>query len=811
MGAQSSSKNKNRNKQAKTIPLKDHFLSREDHLDFRSCAKINSSLDNVLPRASGQHATATKAEHAGTFEFLLNTHCQILVCQNEVIAVVVSGAGLNANQNPAAVASIKDPRIVIAANPDPDDFEGKHQQLKEGEQVNELKEDKNVNEPQGTLAGEETLAGGTEKAAMTKTQKKKKAKYNLKQEKKAEQKKMELEGPPHKVTLTKINATGTDQPPQNVVRGVLDTLSQDVPTQESFTQHVRTYFQYLRAAHAATTREEHELCVSRLRDYVFLMSYPKMLTRFESGVMRGRPKHQVNFWLILTSLDERSPQHAPKIATPQHLKGKKPNAAQTARLVKYFQTRSDSSESVANMDIYTTHADRVRFHGVLLWFLKRAKKGLTKLRDAMNAEESKPTEDDVVAALTAARRGVNILLNFLDEFDEFLLSHLEWLAEAAGVVDLNEVPTWSPPTTQTPLHQFAQSQAPPQTPNYVDADAKPEVGDDDKALLQNAQSSDGSDASVHTYKTWASACKVFLRLPCLHEASLRKATAANPLSKTGSQNYESALIQQAEITVVNFKINLWDNKITPINEAFITKLRDYQPSLEPEKLISYLGNEKIIQAGSLTTKETTTGTAHRETILMCLIAIAKNKEIMSHVNDEQLKINGIFATTEDLLRFPDNMTMVAGSKAACPPCEKTRQQMSLAINTQYNFAAPGFHNKWSGVLLPSFMPSTLGDFVVNSTKAETAKKLLNFQMLVDANNEKAVKIKQKESPQSEEHKAQDASKYAENSEDEEAYESSDEEPAEDAAPQAAVGAGEKREAPRDFTVDRDRAPREGPA
>lgn len=791
-------------------PLKDQFLSRDDHLDFRSCAKLNTALDNVLPRAPGQSAAIAPIKDRSAFKGLLTTHCQILVCKNEVVALVVSGAGLTATQSSAAVASIKDPRIVIAANPDPDDYKIRQK------------------EHEGAVELPTADTGET-----TKMNKKKQE---------ADQKMKEQDGPPHKVTLTKIDVTGTNLPPQDVVLGVLEQMAHARSSRESFTQHVRTYFQYLRAVHCATTHDEHKICTRRLRDYVFLKSHPKMLSRFNSGAIRGRDKHQVNFWLILTDLESKLPEHARHIEPPMHLKGKKPNLDQADRIARHLAGKSGYIESIVSMDVYTTHADRLRFHGMLVVLLRRARRGLLKLQRVMDAARFTPIGEvdleEVNAALSRARVDVTILLNTLDEFDMFLLPHFEWLAEAAGVVGLNETPTWSPYAVQTPMHQTEETLASGRLQDYPDAEANEEEGDEDVAVLEHAQSQEGSNANSRTHESWALACKVFVRLPCLHEVSLRRATRADPVSKTGGQLYESALVQQAEVMVVNFEINSWDKQTAVIDEAFIEKLRRYAPGLEPTKLIEYLQNPEIIKVGNLiqkaqNTQPTTTGAPHCETILMCLIAIAKNKEIMSHVCDEQLKVNGIFATTEDLLRFPDNMTMVAGSKSACPPCEKTRQQMPLAIDTKNHFAAPGFHNKWSGVLLPSFMPLTLGTYVVESTKIETAQKLLQFQILVDANNAKLERIKQKESPQSEKHKAQSSSedgespqekarKYAKNTENREKYDLSasddddddgdeGDEPAAAIAAHAAVGAGGKRNAPRDFTADRDRVQRQGPA
>lgn len=777
-----------------SVALKDYLLSRDDQLAFRSCARLNTALDNALPRASGQTATLSQSKHAITFESLLNTHRQILVCKDEVIAVVASRPRLHAKHNSDAVARIKDPRIVVAVIPDPADHReegaGVNQMggEEEGAGVNRLggeEEGPGVNQ----LGGEEEGATAAVRSKRSKKQVKRKGNAEKSQgfaaELETESDRSEREGPPHQVTLAHIDVTDTDPPPQDVVRGVLSHLSQAISAGEPFTWHVRTYLQYLRAVHSATTIEGHKRCVNLLRDYVFLMSYPKMLSRFESGVVRGREKHPFNFWPILTGLAEALPEHARNGALPIHLAGRKPNAAQADRITKLFRG-SNCPDDVAAMDVYTTHVDRLRFHRMLLSFLKRAKQGLFNLRAAMSGMTSRSGEDvnaaGVISALSQARKGVNMLLNFLDEFDEFLLPHLEWLAEAAGVVELNEEPTWTVRTTQTPIHQSGVLPAPPQTGNFPHAEEIGEDADEDADMLKRAQFPDDSGASSHTSKTWASACKVFVRLPCLHEESLRRATGAHPHFKTGSQSYESALIQQAEVTVINFEINQRDDKTAIINESFIEKLRRHQPELDPKKLIDHLRTLNIIKDGNLIHQQdpTATGTPHCETMLMSLIAIAKNAEIMSHISDEQLRVNGIFATKKDLLRFPDDMIMVTGSKSACQSCDKTRKEMSLAIKKPYKFTAlhsreanlSDAHGAWSAAQLPSFMPLTLGKYVVESTKMETAAKLLQFQISADANIAK--RIQEDESSKLEELKGLSEWKYGENHEDDETYDWFDE-------------------------------------
>ncbi|CZT15944.1 uncharacterized protein RCC_01783 [Ramularia collo-cygni] len=681
--------------------LADKFLTRNDHLTFRSCAKLNASLDKVLPRPSGQSSSATfeNADRPGTFQYMLSTHCSILACSVEVCAVVVSGAQLGPPDENADVVNIKDPRIVIAAASDQDDYKNP---------------------------------------------------------------KIQEDGLEHKVTLSKFDVTGADAPPEDVVAALVKDLIADEGVkgafQQGFNKHVRTYFQYLRAVHSASTKEMHTASVRRLRDYVYAKSYPKMLSRFAAGSKKGRDDRTANFWQVLMHELKDLPEHARSIAMPADLADKKPNAAQIS-LIKMAFARVDYVDFFTKCSVYRTHVDRLRFSQMLRGFLVRAKTGLDRLATSMEAvtSKSKPISE-IISAVNYARDGMIVLLNFLDAFDVFLEPHLEWLAECANVTDFKEPPTWTVPTVaETP----SQSQKKPEatgSEEYPDAETN-EIEEEDDGTKEFYQAQDivNGMSTSRQYQAWASACKNFLRLPCLHELSLRRATIAVPGRKTGSQKYESALVEQAEITVVNFEINAWDKEIAKIDKDFIAKLQKFEPDLDVKKLLGkdkkdlgYLGDPKIVGSGKLIqhSNPNIKGAPHCEMILMSLIAIANDKEIMSHIDDKWLKHNGIFATQEDLLDLPNVMNMVVVSKKNCPPCEKTRLQMSKSGIIHRDFIAPGFHNKWSGVMLPAIMPKKLGQSVVESTKRETAQKLLAFQKRVD---DQAAKLKQKESPQSEEH------------------------------------------------------------
>lgn len=566
----------------------------------------------------------------------------------------------------------------------------------------------------------------------------------------------------HKVTLTKLGVIDTQAPPEDVLAAIMADMQgwqglEKDKSQQKFNKHVCTYFQYLRAVHTAPTTSIHAEAVVRLQDYVYAKSCSKMLARFASGAKITRDGHKVNFWEVLTTYTKVMPEHASNIPMPAHLATKTPDESQGMLIRSVFSKHTYVNQLATTTPIYSVPSERVRFQVMLQTYLARAKSGIAKLVQVMKDLEEKDgiassnSASDVTTALRNGRRGVVMLLDFLNAFEEFLEPHLEWLAQCANVVDFKDKPTWSLPYAKTPSQR-----APAQTefPDAVQNEAESSEDEDEDDFTQT-QASAMQESRDSPYKSCAVAARSFLRLPCLHEVCLRQATAAVPGNKTDRQNYESALIQQAQISVVNLEMKSRDREIARIDTTFIEKLGRHAgftgPSqLRADFLIQNLSDKDKIHVGKPiqhSSLPNISGSSHCESILMSLIAIAKDKNIMGHINDNWLRHNGIFVTASDLLNeFGGLVNWVLGSKKACSP----RGQTKASCITEADFIAPGFRKKWSGVLLlPAILPKKLGKPVLDSTMLETAKKLYEFQRILDIANE--VKVRQDESPQSEEH------------------------------------------------------------
>ncbi|KXT00375.1 hypothetical protein AC578_3335 [Pseudocercospora eumusae] len=692
-------------KDASESPLGDLFLTREEHLEFRSCAKLHCALGNVLPRPPGQSAstTASKREKPGTRQYLLSTHTGILVRKDEVVSVVFAGTQIDQTNHGNDVIKVKHPKIVISGNQDPDD--------------------------------------STEKSW----------EY----------------GPQHKIWIEKIDVTGSETPSQDVVikyiNDLMNSKSKGKFKHIDFIDHVKFYFQNLRDVHVATTMPEYNSAVRRLRHYVYLACHPKMLSRFASGSKTARDGYTTNFWEILTRPATKMPPHSRHIALPDHFKSQEPNEEQ-AKIIRHSFARGGYSKMIANMKIYDTNHARIRFQAMLRDHLIRAKTALDNLSQAMQTVARDPKPEQEAALTTVVKKAANhmvLLLDFLKRFSEFLEAHLQWLAQSANVTHFKDQVTWTEPkpqTVQTPLpgtsedpKQKSSSGAEPQ-PNADDLEG--DDPDDDTANFDAILNAEKHDSNP--YRAWAMAAIAFLRTPCLHESYLRRATVAKPGHKTKSQKYESAVVTQAQVVVAKFKMTAWDNAIAPIDEAFLKKLCQYECGLRPDFLFEALEDSTKIKIGKVIQqyRPSIKGTTHCESTLMSLIAIVKNEEIMKHINDVWLEHNGVFATQRQLLEMlPDVIEMIQVSKKHCPPCEVARCQMSLTGITTKAFIGPGYHTKWSGVLLPAIMPRKLGEPVINAAKRDLALKLLQWQRILEAEEEtkkKAEGIKQDSSPLSEE-------------------------------------------------------------
>ena len=676
--------------------LKDYFLTRDEHLTARTCAKLCMAMDRVLPRPAGVSTPAERATYPGLFNYVNNTHCVILVRQHEVVAVVISGTRIDFTNDTTDVIKVKDPRIVIAANPREIEYK--------------------------------KIPGFNQSGS-------------------------------HKITITKVDVPGTippGAPGYDVISRHITELRASSTNSIEFEWHVQLYFMYLRDVHSATDEDAHHLASERLQDYVFVVSHPKMLSRFAACFKPGgSDTPAVNFWELVTRPAYDMPAHAAQIEMPAHLAGRTPTDRQAQIILGLWSGSSDYSKVYAARPIYDTPQDRSRFQDMLRHVLFHTYQKLLQLQQQLSmfvSSSSLPIQiatNIVRSFLKDARDWMALLHDFLTYFDEFVIDHYKWLAEAANVTSFKHKPTWTPVDTTTPAHAVddelptapvKQAEAPP----TIDQEELEAADDDDtkdaddiEHDVEDQQTKDamkqlkaGLPITRDPYRPFASACRAFTRRPMFHLQALRRAIAAVPGRKTASQEYESALVNQAQVAVVKMEMQRWDKEMKKVTLEFLKKLQKCKgcTGLKPEKLLTSLGDISKVLTGGLTKSTTTVGTTHCEAILMCLIAIAKDAEILAYIDDGWLQHNGIFATLEDLLNmFPDVIDFHGGSKKNCPPCDILRSEMFRQDITKTEFVACGSHTKWSGYLLPAHIPRKLGAPVLEEFMEVTGKKLLEWQ------------------------------------------------------------------------------------
>ncbi|KAK4609576.1 hypothetical protein CLAFUR0_14614 [Fulvia fulva] len=674
--------------------IKDLFLTRSQHIQVRTCGKLLCALDNVLDRERGLSASLTmpNAAHPGLFRYILNTHCNILVRRYEVVAVVLSGKRSSLATGPDdGVGNIIDPTIVIAANPRPDDYNKTRTQDKDEK----------------------------------------------------------------KVIVTQIDISNTVAP-QTMIADLLQSMcnaKEDITNSSNtipFADHVRTYFGLLRAVHAASDLTEHGNAVAVLRDYVYATSFPKMIMRFDNGAKEARDNSIINFLDIVMRTDN-FPEHASRIQMPVHLLSKRPSPAQAKLIAIALEGMgADYIKTWQEANIYDTPVDRIRFQSLLQDYLSQAKRACEELQQTMdravNSICGSPAAErpgklaieqaKVQLAVQSARQRMSLLVTFLDNFKDFLGEHLKWLAEAANVEDFRSPPIWTEPRSTT-AGSATPNPVPPehgssseQKPHINDLEEEREEEDSDLSDLYALQEALHMSQQQRTskYRVWAIMCQSWMELPGLPEISLRRATVGRPGLKSLREKHESALIQTAQVGLVNISIKCWDHECAKIDAKFIESLLGHQPDLDVARMAKKLKDKERIGVNKLERSMVVAGAPHCEAILMSLIAIAKDESIMKHITDDWLEHNGIFATRKDLLEmFPDVLPMVHVSKKCCPACEKVRAQMQRVGITTNDFVAPGSHAKYAGFLLPSFIPKRLGQPVLESIERDAAEKLMAWQ------------------------------------------------------------------------------------
>lgn len=525
-----------------------------------------------------------------------------------------------------------------------------------------------------------------------------------------------------KIMLTKLDMTGTSGPPIDPIGHVISQLAEqtNLTKQELFIAHTRTYLQYQQAVHRSETASTRHDAVTKLREYVYAKSYPKMLSRIKVGEATTRDKNTVNFWKILTINTEELPYKLTKHPISPRLRGKKPDVLQRGSIRYFWSSHPEHREAMLEADIYSSYDDRVRFQLMLRMHLLDTRTHLESFKASMEEAAEDPSEVNVQRTRIRygyARSSMSQYLRFMKAFDEFLGTHLEWLALAAGVTDWETDPRWEAPKTSSQEDDE----------RWPDAEENEEEINEYRELEEAIEV--GRAAYSKSTRTWANAAKIYLHLPCTHEMYIHGTTTGihryGGRPKLGSQKFESALVLQAKVAIVNYDIKSWDQERTAIDRDFMNKLGVYESGLQPNVLLGALAEKQMTHAAPNDDKRFFGATSHCQSVLMSLAAIAADSKIMNHVDNTLLEQQGIVATTADLLAFPNLHDFHRRYKKDCPVCESSRQLFEYH-NKEVAFINFGSHPR-VGVILPPFIPRTLGEPALKAAMVEVAQKLLAWQ------------------------------------------------------------------------------------
>lgn len=666
--------------QSESIEL---FMSREKHLEFRGLTKLLSHIDRKLgQREEGdslslESITSDKGIHGSLYEFLHSTHVNLLPRNNEAVALVVAGKPQGSSEH-GQITVIDNSRMSIVANP-------------------RLDEHKYLN-PKATSS---TLPAPV---------------------------------PSPRVVVSKMSPQNELTDDTDIVAYLVDEYTKVLEAggdlkEPLFTQHVSCYMQLLGACHQATEKASHKVAVDRFTTYVYATSHPKMLKRLNYGT------GSKNYFEIMT----RHPANLSEVdwsySVPNEIRGLKPDEAQSKFLTSFWGTRMPRNKlhKIPSQQLYDEPQARKMFHTMLLELLIGAQQSLQALKSTKEKHiMTSLTVQDITQRVNKAMKSLRSLEHFIKTFAELLPHHFNLLAAAAGVTNGRQEPDWGTPHA-----------APQGTVSLPVRDSKTEhvgkdgLGDQEEADAQTAAQTTADEldelAALSLERGWAAAGIKYLKLICLHHASLIRATQFDPVHKSKARQRESDHIANSGVGVVEVQAGTWDSALTSIEEC-CEKLCASNSSLNYAKVSKWYNKEfkDFKKTGNFS------GTSHCEAILMSLTALAKDRAISSLITDGELRQNGLLAVKEDLLAmFKDPIPLVHVSKRCCPACQLVRKLMSDLRLIPQQIVAPGYHTRWSTVSLPMFMPKALAEKCLDHVRQEAVEKLQKLQKKLDLEEKEA--------------------------------------------------------------------------
>lgn len=654
------------------------FMSRGKHLEFRGLTKLLSMLDRELQREEGdslslESITSDKGIHGSLYEFLHATHVNLLPRDNEVVALVVAGKPQGISEH-GQITVIDNSRMSIVANP-------------------RLDEHKYLN-PKATSS---TLPAPI---------------------------------PSPRVVVSKMS-------PQNQLTDDTDIVAYLVAEytkvkeaggklkEPLFTQHVSCYMQLLGACHQATEQVSHKVAVDRFTTYVYCTSHPKMLKRLKYG------KKDKNYFEIMTAHPKSLSESDWSYPVPNEIRNLRPNKAQSKFLGSFWRTRTmpNGLHKIQSQKLYDEPQARKIFHIMLLELLIGAQQSLEALESPKEAHiMTKLTVQDITQRVDKAIKSLRSLEYFIKTFAELLPHHFKLLAAAAGVTNGRQKADWSTPNA-APQGTVSL----PVQDSKTEAVGKDELEDQEGADAQTAAETTADEldelAALSLEHGWPAAGIKYLKLICLHQTSLLRATQFDPGNKTKARQRESDHIANSGVGVVEIQAGTWDSALTSVEEC-CKKLCASNSSLDYAQIYKWYVVDR--EWGDFRKTGNFTGTSHCEAILMSLMALAKDRAISSLITDGELRQNGLFAVKDDLLAmFKDPIPLVHVSKRCCPACQLVRKLMSDLRLIPQQIVAPGYHTKWSMVSLPMFMPKTLAEKCLDHVREEAVDKLQKLQKKLD--------------------------------------------------------------------------------
>ena len=120
--------------------LKDLFLDQDEHLLFKGLTKLLADLDAHFAREKGGSgdyllrltSSEKKGVHRNLYEFLQQTHVNLLVRDHEILALIIGGT-VPGKPEEGSITVVNNPQVVIAANPREIVVKSRHREQERGE------------------------------------------------------------------------------------------------------------------------------------------------------------------------------------------------------------------------------------------------------------------------------------------------------------------------------------------------------------------------------------------------------------------------------------------------------------------------------------------------------------------------------------------------------------------------------------------------------------------------------------------------------------------------------------------------------